>query len=114
MPSQKPTQPPAGDFATFSKTLHDKVRKGGYATGDPYTVFADGTLPKFTRWVGSSGEFDGTGLRDTVNANALYLDEVKEDLDQHRTADNARHASLAARVGAVEAAIEALSVPFPG
>lgn len=110
MASQKPTQPPAGDFATFSKTLHDKVRKGGYATGDPFTVFADGTLPKFTRWVGGTGEFDGSGLRDVVNANALYADEVKNDLDEHKEIDKTRHAALAARVSALEAQGEP---PFP-
>ena len=114
MPSQKPTQPPAGDFATFSKALYDKVRKTDYATGDPYAVFGDGTLPKFTRWVGGTAEFDGTGLRDTVNANALMLDEVKEDLDQHRTADNARHAIVRQDITEIRAALEALSVPFPG
>lgn len=110
MPSQKPTQPPAGDFNTFSKALYDKVRKGGYATGDPYAVFGDGTLPQFTRWVGGTGEYDGKGLRDVVNANALYADEVKNDLDQHRTIDNARHAALASRVSALEAQGES---PFP-
>ena len=113
--SAKPTQPPAGDFATFSKALYDKVRKDGYATGAPFQVFADGTLPKFTRWVSGLGEYDAVGLRDVVNTNALFLDEVKGDLDQHRSADNARHAVMRADITALQAEVEALrGGPFPG
>lgn len=107
MPSQKPTQPPAGDFATFAKSLFDRVRK---PDGSAYAVFGDGTLPKFTRWVGGSGEYDGTGLRDVVNANALYADEVKNDLDEHKEIDKTRHTALATRVSALEAQGEP---PFP-
>lgn len=108
MASQKPTQPPAGDFGTFAKALWERVRK---PDASPYAVFADGTLPRFTRWVGGTNEFDGTGLRDTVNANALYLDQVKDDLDQHRNIDNARHATLAQRVTALEGQVSIS--PFP-
>lgn len=109
MPSQKPTQPPAGDFGTFAKSLWERVRK---PDGSAYAVFADGTLPKFTRWVGGTNEFDGTGLRDTVNANALYLDQVKDDLDKHKDTDNNRHAALAQRVTALEGQVTVS--PFPG
>lgn len=54
-------------------------------------------------------------LTDTVNALTDFTSDIKEDLDQHRTADNARHAAVVARMNAAEAAIEALSGgPFPG
>jgi len=33
-------------------------------------------LQTWKRWVGGEGEFDVTGLRDVVNANAIYLDDV--------------------------------------
>ena len=111
MASQKPTQPPAGDFGTFAKSLWERVRK---SDGSPYQVFADGTLPRFTRWVGSIEEYDGVGLRDTVNANALYLDEVKNDLDKHKDADNNRHAALAQRVTALEGQVTVSPFPHSG
>ena len=109
MPSAKPSQPPAGDFTTFSKALSDNVKR---PDGQPYAVFGDGTLPRFTRWVGGTAEFDGTGLRDVVNANALHLDAVERNLNDHKDADNARHASISQRLAALEAAGNA--TPFPG
>ena len=115
MAAAKPTQPPAGDFATFAKALYDKVRKDGYAAGDPFAVFGDGTLPRFTRWVGGTAEFDGKGLRDVINANAIHLDAVEGNLNQHKDADNARHSALRADLTALQAEVEALqSGPFPG
>lgn len=76
----------------------------------PFAVFSDQQLPVFHRWVSSTGEFDGTGLRDVVNANAFALDDLKEDFDSHRTMDNIRHSALAQRVAALEAQ---QSAPFP-
>lgn len=108
MASAKPTQPPAGDFSTFSKALNDNVKR---PDGQPYAVFGDGTLPRFTRWVGGTAEFDGTGLRDVVNANAQYLDEVKSGLDKHKIADAERHQTVNQRLAALEA--QAASSPFP-
>jgi hypothetical protein len=62
------------------------------------------------QWVEGSSEFDGSGLRDVVEANAGALDDLKGDFDQHRTMDNSRHSALAARVAALESQP---SVPFP-
>lgn len=62
------------------------------------------------QWTEGSSEFDGSGLRDVVEANAGALDDLKGDFDQHRTLDNSRHASLAARVAALESQP---AVPFP-
>lgn len=121
--SAKPTQPPAFDASTTWKVLDTELRKGEpfveiegvkttvQQTGGPYAVFQDNAFPRWKRWVDGSAEFDGSGLRDTVDANAQYLDEVKGDLDRHRDADNARHATLTQRVAALEA--QSSSSPFP-
>lgn len=78
----------------------------------PFAVFNDDGLPVFHRWVRGEGEFDGTGLRDVVNANALALDDLKEDLDAHKTLDATRHTALAQRVAALEG--QSTNTPFPG
>lgn len=109
--SAKPTQPPAADFSTMEKAWYDNLKR---PDGQPYEVFNNQTLTKWKRWVGGEFEYDGQGLRDTVDANAQYLDEVKNDLDQHRTADNTRHAVVRQDITEIRAALEALSVPFPG
>jgi len=109
MASKKPTQPPDMDTKAFVKRLREIVAKVGMA---PVAAYDDKYLPVFHRWIRSEGEFDGAGLRDVVNANALYLDDVKEDLDGHKTIDNARHTALAQRVAALEGA--ATTTPFPG
>jgi hypothetical protein len=109
MPSKKPTQPPPSDFATMEQAWLDQVRKDD---GSPYQVFGNKTLTRWKQWVGGEHEFDGTGLRDTVAANAIYLDTVKGDLDDHRAADLARHQIVNQRLAALEAAVQ--SPPFPG
>lgn len=79
--------------------------------GSDYLVFANRTLTTWKRWVGGEFEFDGKGLRDVVMANAIYADQVKDDLDAHKAADQARHAALNQRVAALEAAAQ--TNPFP-
>lgn len=107
MASVKPPRPPTFDATGFSGRLHERVLT---ESGVAYPVFDpkddDGKaigFPRFIQWV--------RGLRDSVNANAIYLDQVKDDLDAHRAADNARHANLSNRVAALEAQ---QSAPFPG
>lgn len=108
MPSQKPTQPPDMDTKVFVKRLRELFAKVGLG---PFQPFEAEYLPKFHRWIRSEGEFDGKGLRDTVNANAIYLDDVKDDLDAHKTLDNTRHTALAQRVAALEG--QNTNTPFP-
>lgn len=110
MPSQKPTQPPASDFSTMEKAWFDNLKRPD--NGEPYQVFANKTLTRWKQWVGGEAEFDGKGLRDVVNANALYADAVKADLDDHRRADLDRHQTINSRLAALEAAVQ--SPPFPG
>lgn len=108
MASQKPTQPPQMDTKAFVKRLREVAEKIGIG---PFAQFNDTYLPTFHRWIRSEGEFDGKGLRDVVNANAIFLDDIKEDLDAHKTLDNARHTSLAQRVAALEG--QNTRAPFP-
>src|SRR6187431_934302 len=98
--SAKPSRSPAFDAKSFSQRLHERVLS---ATGKPYAVFDpeddSGKLigfPRFIAWV--------RGLRDTVNANAVYLDDVAGGLGSHIATDNARHSALAGRVAALEEA----------
>lgn len=107
MASAKPPRSPAFDATAFSSRLYERVLQ---ANGKPYTVFRPkndaGTLinfPRFANWL--------RNIRDVVNANALFLDEVKNDLDVHKAADNKRHATLENRVSALEAGG---TPPFPG
>ena len=93
----------------MEKAWYDNLRR---PDGKPYEVFNNQTLTKWKRWVGGEFEFDGKGLRDVVDANAQYLDAVKEDLDAHRAADATRHQTINQRLAALEAA--AASAPFPG
>lgn len=108
MPSQKPTQPPASDFDAMEDAWFTNLRR---PDGQPYQVFANQTLTKWKRWVGGEFEFDGKGLRDVVNANAIYLDEVKDGLDAHKAADQSRHSAINQRLAALEAAAQ--TNPFP-
>lgn len=109
MPSAKPTQPPAFDASTHEKVLFEEIRKDD---GSGYAVFEDKSFPRWKRWVDGTAEFDGTGLRDVQNQNAIYLDQVKEDLDAHKAADLNRHQTVNSRLAALEAAVQ--SPPFPG
>jgi hypothetical protein len=106
--TKKPTQPPALDTKGFVARLRDTVAKVGLG---PFPVFADTGLPVFHRWIRGEGEFDGTGLRDVVNANAIAVDDLKGDLDAHKNVDNLRHTALAQRVAALEG--QSTNVPFP-
>lgn len=108
MASLKPTQPPDFDSKSFVARLRDIAAKVGLG---PYPVFSDKQFPVFNRWVGSTGEFDGKGLRDVVNANAIYLDDVKNDLDAYKALGNQRYTSLAQRVSALEE--RNTNTPFP-
>jgi hypothetical protein len=109
MPAKKPTQPPASDFSTMEKAWYDNLKR---PDGKPYEVFNAKTLTTWKRWVGGEAEFDGTGLRDVVNANAQHLDAVEENLNAHKAADNERHATISTRLAAIEAQLE--DSPFPG
>lgn len=106
MASVKPPRRPSFDAKSFSQRLWERVLSaagGHYAVFDP--VDDDGDLigfPRYVRWTDT--------LRDGVNANAIFLDDVDKQLHSHIEADNTRHAALAARVKALEDG----TPPFPG
>ena len=95
MPSQKPSRPPAHD-AKAANTAWSTLPKAG---GQPYEVFASGSYVDFTSWTRK--------LRDVVNANAVYLDDVAGDAAKA----NAKTIDLDSRVAALEEAPQAR--PFP-
>lgn len=108
MPSAKPGQPPAADLSVLVKRVDELSKQAGLG---PIPIGAT-KLPLWKRWIGAEKpEYDGKGLRDVVNANALYLDQVKDDIDTHKALDTDRHQALAARVSALEAQSQP---PFPG
>jgi hypothetical protein len=78
--SAKPTQPPSGaDFSSLVKKVNEAAVKLGIA---PLSATVTGRIPLWKRWVGGEGpDQDGTGLRDVVNANALFTDQIKAGLD---------------------------------
>lgn len=109
MAAQKPTQPPAADMSVLVNTVDALSQK---VLGKPLGLGAK-QLPRWKRWLGGDKpDYDGTGLRDVVNTNALYLDNVKKDLDEYQAADNLRQQNTNARLAALEAQIN--NPPFPG
>jgi len=40
-------------------------------------------LPEWKRWVEATGSQDGRGIKDVVEANAIGLDKLKVDNDEH-------------------------------
>lgn len=104
MPSAKPTQPPAADLSALVNRVDELSKKAGLgALGTGAKA-----LPRWKRWIGGEKpDFDGSGLRDVVATNAIYLDGVKRDVDLHTE----RLDTQAARIEALE---NAPAVPFPG
>lgn len=99
MPSAKPPKPPAHD-AKAANTAWRSVKR---PDGSEYAVFASESYVGFTAWT--------RALRDIVNANALYLDDVKGDLDDLRGSTDPRLDKLEADVKALQEAPQ--SRPFP-
>lgn len=88
--SKKPTQPPAFDATSAIKGLNAAWQR----------------FPEWKRWLEATGDQDGKGLRDVVNANAIALDGVKANVDNH----TAQIAALTTRIAALEAQPAS---PFP-
>jgi len=109
MPSAKPGQPPSADMSVLLKRVDELSAKAGMAalpTGAK-------NLPRWKRWLGGEKpEYDGTGLRDVVQTNAVFLDAVKHDLDDFRENIGVALNSVDRRLDALEAA--SVTAPFPG
>jgi hypothetical protein len=82
--SAKPTQPPSGaDMSALITRLNLlTTRVNALDTTNPDIAALLSKLPEWKRWVGGEGpDYDIKGLRDVVNANALYADQIKGDVD---------------------------------
>jgi hypothetical protein len=78
--SAKPGQPPSGaDFSVLIKKVNEIAGKVPGVAQLNTTVA--GQIPAWKRWVGGEKEFDVKGLRDIVNTNALFTDQIKGDVD---------------------------------
>lgn len=110
MASAKPTQPPkSADYNALVKKVNELATKTGVT---PLSSANTTAIPRHKRWVGGEApDYDGTGLRDVVLANAKYLDDVKSDVDDHAENNGIAHASFARRLAAIEAQLA--SSPFP-
>lgn len=74
----------------------------------PLPATTSAKLPAWKRWVGGEApDYDGKGVRDVVNTNAILLDDVKQDVDGHGD----RLGNHESRLRALEAA--PISRPFP-
>lgn len=103
--SKKPTQPTSGaDMSALINAVNETRAKVGLKA-------ITSKLPNWKRWVGGEAEYDGTGLRDVVNANAYALDAVKNSLDTFKANSAAVDADQNQRLSALEAQIA--NPPFP-
>lgn len=105
MASKKPTQPPSGaDMAALVERVNQLSKK---TLGQQFTS----KLPNWKRWVGGEAEYDTTGLRDVVNANALMLDDTNAHLVRVDGREQTHYDALNTRLTALETQPQA---PFPG
>jgi len=105
MAAAKPTKPPSGADMNALIVSHNEMRlKLGL---QPLVS----QLQKWKRWVGGEAEYDGTGLRDVVNADAIYTDQIKNQLDDVDERELAHYISIDNRLDRLEAA-QSFS-PFP-
>ena len=107
----KPATPPSGaDFSALVKKVNELATKVGVS---PLGATASARIPLWKRYVGSEGpEYDSTeegGIRAVVKANALFVDELKEDVDRH----GARLNVQAADIAELKAWVAAQPRPFP-
>lgn len=74
--SAKPTKPPTGaDMNALVVRVNELSQN---VLHKPFTS----KLQAWKRWVGGEGpDYDVTGLRDVVNTNAIFTDQIKGDVD---------------------------------
>ena len=84
MAAKRATQPPSGaDFSALVKKVNELAGKAGIS---PLNALITGRIPAWKRWAGGEAEFDAMGLRDVVDTNAIFLNDVKGDVDSHGAA----------------------------
>ncbi len=86
-----PSEPPASDITALLNKVDELCTKAGIAK----LGIGARNLARWKRWVGGEKpDFDGTGLRDIVKANAMNFNEFEQMLLAHIAADNARHKNV--------------------
>jgi hypothetical protein len=96
MPSKKPTQPPPLDAKNMVK--------GGTPAAQKF--------PDWKNWVGGEHQYDGIGLRDVVNANAILTDEIDKRENTRFVMQKVINDEQAAFNAEVREALR--NPPFPG
>lgn len=80
----QPPQPPTGaDFAALVAKVNEVATKAGVAKLSATITKA---IPAWKRYVGGEAEFDGSGIRDVVTANAIQQNQMKTTQDTHSQA----------------------------
>jgi hypothetical protein len=83
MASAKPSKQPPADMSVLVNRVDALSQKAGLGALGPGAM----QLPLWKRWIESAGpEYDAVsegGLKSVVNANALYTDAIKGDVDLH-------------------------------
>lgn len=73
----QPTQPPSADLNAVLNKIDEIAAKVGVAK----LGVGARKMSNWKRWVGGEAEYDVTGLRDTVNTNAIQQNQMKTNLD---------------------------------
>jgi hypothetical protein len=90
------------DARSFTQRLYERVRTPNNAQ---YPIFNPSGAESFVTFVNSV-----RAVRDAAAATAVFAEDIKNDLDDHKVVDIARHNALSQRVAALEAQH---SSPFP-
>jgi len=101
--THKPSRSPTFDLAAFTKRL---------VSGQPITQAQADAFIRWKQWVESKGNYAGVepgGLRDILNALAVYVDKLKENVDLHGSRLNIQAADIAE----LKAWVAAQPRPFP-
>jgi len=100
-----PSEPPAADISSLMNKIDELCVKAG--------VDKLGTgvrnLARWKRWLGGEKpDFDGTGLRDIVKANAIGLNEFEDMVHSHIAADNTRHQRINTELAEINVKLDAV------
>jgi hypothetical protein len=101
--TKKPGRAPTFDLLAFTRKL---------VNGQPITQAQADAFIRWKQWVESKGGYAGTekgGLRDILNALAIAVDALKENVDLHGSRLNIQAADIAE----LKAWVAAQPRPFP-
>ena len=100
-----PSEPPASDITSLMNKIDELCEKVGVQK----LGLGVRNLARWKRWVGGEKpDFDGTGLRDIVKANALNLNEFEEMVHAHIAADNLRHKNINTKLAEMQVILDSV------